>query len=202
MRLPRRLIAVAFVVAAAAGCSNGGDGTLVAPPPSGSTAPETTTTTSSAPPTSFVPAASPARLSAACPLLDAAEIARALTNGDTYDSSEESPTTENGLTSYTCEYHRSDEPSYEWASLTVLAAPGNPSQKTALQVSTQECADKPQTLSEAAVYCTNTDNGTDITVAKPSHGETRVVLLSLTLRPSDASRDGYASLAKTVAGRL
>jgi hypothetical protein len=201
MRLPGRFIAAAFVVAAAAGCSEGATGTGVAvsgPGSSKSPAP----TTSAPPPSSFVPAASPARLSAACPFLDSAEIARALSDGNVYDSSEESPTTQSGITAYTCEYHRADDPGYEWGSLTIIAAPGNPSQKTALQVSTQECTDKPRALSAAAVYCTNEDNGTDITVAKPSHGETRVVLLSLTLQPSDAFLNGYSAMAQTVAGRL
>ncbi|WP_326565258.1 hypothetical protein VSH64_25790 [Amycolatopsis rhabdoformis] len=176
---------------------------MTGPGPAGKPAPVASPATSAAAPsTAFVPAKSPARLGAACPFLDAAEIARAFGDDNGYASSEDPPDTEGDITSYTCEYRRADDQDYEWAELTVIAAPGHPSRKTALQVSTQDCSDKPQALSEAAVYCGNSDHGTDITVAKSSHGEMRVALLTLTLASTDTFREGYTTLASTIAERL
>ncbi|MEV8609429.1 hypothetical protein AB0383_16085 [Amycolatopsis sp. NPDC051373] len=51
-------------------------------------------------------------------------------------------------------------------------------------------------------YCLSKDNGTAITVAVPSHGVTRIAMFSLAAPVNDSYRDGYVTLAKTLADRL
>ncbi|WIX80257.1 hypothetical protein QRX50_05570 [Amycolatopsis carbonis] len=199
MSLSRRFIAAAFVVAAAAGCSNGGSGAVVAAASSGNPAP---TTSASPPPAPFVPAVSPAKVTAACPFLDPAEIAKAFGDPNIYDSSEQIPSIQGGLTVYTCKYHRADDPGSLMGALEVADTPTMVAQKTMLQVAEQECADKAQPLGEGAIYCLSKGNGTDIAVIEPSHGVTRIAHLSLAVTRNDGLRAGYTTLAKTLADRL
>ncbi|MFI5612585.1 hypothetical protein [Amycolatopsis sp. NPDC051903] len=168
-------------------------------------APASTTATTGAPPSSFVAAASPERLSAACPFLDADEVKRALADSDVYESSEEAPTHQDGLVSFSCDYQRPGDPDRVLGSLTVIAPPTEHSVAQALAVSMQSCSDKPKPLTGSAIYCTNDDQQSEdtyITIAKESHGEIRVALLDLTGPPVDGKTDAYAELAEKVAGRL
>lgn len=200
MRLSRRFIAAGFVAAAAAGCSTGANGAVVAAPASSSS--PAPTTSASPPPPPFVPAVSPAKLTAACPFLDSAEIAKAFSDSNIYDSSEQIPSVQGGLTVYTCKYHRTDDDGSLLAALEIAETPTMVAQKTLLQVAEQECADKAQPLGEAAIYCLSKGNGTDIAVIEPSHGVTRVAHLSLAAPRNDGFRAGYTTLAKTLADRL
>ncbi|MEV0070721.1 hypothetical protein [Amycolatopsis sp. NPDC050768] len=186
MRLPRRLIAVAFVVAAAAGCAAGGAATTVEGPST----------------TSFVAAASPERLSAACPFLDSGEVQHALADGNSFESTEEEPDTQSGVTLYACSYHRALDSHATLVELGVGDAPGFDSPKAAFQGSARGCADEPKPFTDDAVYCTTSQGSTTITIAKRSHGRIRVAQLGFRRAPSDAFLDAYAALAKTVAGRL
>jgi hypothetical protein len=192
MRLSRRFIAVAFVASAAAGCSNGGSGAIVAAPP----------TASSPPPAPFVPAASPPHLSAACPFLAPAEIAKLLDDTAVYTSREQPPRHQGRFTVYNCAYHLADVPNTRGGTLSVGSAPSLLSPQQALQLFRKYCADDVQTLYEAAMYCMNPHNNTEIMVVKPSHGETRIAQLTLQNPPDGTMRDKYTTLIKTVEDRL
>ncbi|MET7993899.1 MULTISPECIES: hypothetical protein [unclassified Amycolatopsis] len=171
----------------------------MAAPSSSSPAPSKST---SPPPAPFVPAASPAKVTAACPFLDPAEIAKAFSDPNTYDSSEQIPSVQGGLTVYTCKYHRADDPGSPLGTLEVAETPTMVAEKTLLQAAEQECADKAQPIGEAAIYCLSKGNGTDIAVVEPSHGVTRIAHLSLAAPRNDGFRAGYTTLAKTLADRL
>ncbi|MFF4594578.1 hypothetical protein [Amycolatopsis sp. NPDC001319] len=144
MLLPRRLIAVAFVVAAAAGCSATAAKEPVATP-SPVSVPATTkaTTKTSAPPSTastFVPAASPAKLSAACPFMDIDEYKRAFLVSQELVTSEEAPDKSNGITWYTCDYIFTSSHQTKSGDLLVFASPGETSVKASLKISAESCA--------------------------------------------------------------
>ncbi|QYN24616.1 hypothetical protein [Amycolatopsis sp. DSM 110486] len=142
-------------------------------------------------------------MTAACPYLGPQEIAKAIEDPNIYDSRELSPKpTGYGFTAYACEYNRADDPGSHLADLAVLPLPTKLPQEKALETATELCADKPQSLTEAAVYCLSKDNGTAITVAVPSHSVTRIAMFSLAAPVNDSYRDGYVTLAKTLADRL
>ncbi|MEU4671869.1 hypothetical protein AB0F91_28825 [Amycolatopsis sp. NPDC023774] len=172
-------------------------------PSSHSPAPTTSATTSAPSPTPFVPAVSPAKVTAACPYLGPQEIAKAIEDPNIYDSKEISPRSAgHGLTAYGCDYHRADDPGSHLAQLAVLPTPVKLPQAKALETATEVCADKPQSLTETAVYCLSKDNGTAIVVAALSHGATRIAIFELADPVNDSYHDGYVTLAKTLADRL
>ncbi|MEV6901067.1 hypothetical protein [Amycolatopsis sp. NPDC051372] len=186
MRWPTRLVAVAFAGVAAAGCAAGGAATTVEGPTT----------------TSFVAAASPERLSAACPFLDSGEVQHELADGNSFESTEEEPETQRGVTLYACSYHRALDSHASLVELGVGDAPGFDSPEAAFQGSARGCADEPKPFTDDAVYCTTPLGSTTVTIAKRSHGRIRIAQLAFRRAPSDAFLDAYAALAKTVAGRL
>ncbi|MGW4483962.1 hypothetical protein ACWEOE_09000 [Amycolatopsis sp. NPDC004368] len=202
MRLSRRFIAAAFVATAAAGCSTGGSGAVVAAPPASTSSLPTTTSSSAPPPAPFVPAASPAHLSAACPFLSPAEFAKTFDNTDVDANSEQPRTHQDQFTAYNCEYHLADPPGTHMGTLSVGGVPSVLSPQKTLQLFSETCTDDVQSLYEAAMYCYGKDGGTDVVVVKPSHGEIRLAELSLINPPDGTRRDEYTAVMKTIEGRL
>ncbi|WP_326836844.1 hypothetical protein VSH64_18410 [Amycolatopsis rhabdoformis] len=172
-------------------------------PASSSSLPTTTAATSSAPPPApFVPTVSPANLSAACPLLGPAELAKLFDDPDAYASSEQPQTHQDQFTAYNCDYHLADPPNTHLVTLSVGGVPSQLSPQKALQLFSESCADDVQSLYAAAMYCYSTDGGTQIVVAKSSHGETRLATLSLVNPPDGTMRAEYTAMMKTLEGRL
>ncbi|MEV4604348.1 hypothetical protein AB0K15_44215 [Amycolatopsis sp. NPDC049253] len=147
-------------------------------------------------------AASPERLSAACPFLDSGEIQQALADGNRFESTEEDPDTQSGVTLYACSYSRALESHVPLVELGVGDAPGFDSPEAAFRASARGCAGEPKPFTDDAVYCTTSQGTTTVTIAKRSHDRIRVAQLAFRRAPSDAFLDAYTTLAKTVAGRL
>ncbi|MET7995918.1 hypothetical protein ABZU76_34000 [Amycolatopsis sp. NPDC005232] len=208
MLLPRRLIAVAFVVTAAAGCTAPAAkeplavaGTLREPVATNATA------GTSAPPSTastFVPAVSPEKLSSACPFLDIAEYQRTFAVNQELVTKEEPPDHSNGITTYTCDFLFTSSHSSASAYLYVFAT-GETSVKASLEVSARSCSAKPHYLGDNAFYCidaADNSDGTDLVVTKLSHRQMRIAIVSSGV-PLDVDHpDGYATLAKTLFDRL
>ncbi|MEV0074709.1 MULTISPECIES: hypothetical protein [unclassified Amycolatopsis] len=174
---------------------------MAAAPASSSSLP-TTTSSSAPPPAPFVPAVSPAHLSAACPFLSPAEFAKTFDDTDVDASSEQPQTHQDQFTAYNCEYRLADPPGTHLGTLTVGGVPSLVSPQKALQLFSESCADDVQSLYEAAMYCDTKDGGTDIVVAKSSHGETRLATISLVNPPDGTMRAEYTAVMKTLEGRL
>ncbi|MGW4485044.1 hypothetical protein ACWEOE_14525 [Amycolatopsis sp. NPDC004368] len=209
MLLPGRLIAAAFVVAAAAGCSvpaatePAAAAITVREPVTAEAATET-----SAPPTTastFVPAASPAKLSAACPFLDLDEYKQAFVVPQELATREEPPGHSDGTSWYTCTFLFASSHQTKSGQLEVAASPAGTSAKTWLTSAVQGCADKPKYLSGNAFYCTenaDTLKNTYLVVTKVSHGQPRFAAVTAGPPPDFTHPEAYAAIAKTLSDRL
>jgi hypothetical protein len=216
MHAIRGTIAAACLLTCAAGCSSAPAAAPSTPPPSrpSTTVPATTSATST-----FVPAVSPDKLSAACPLLDGNELGKTANDflkAMEFTSTEGAPKQQGKVVDYTCVYkHSADEA--ELGELTVTALSGPVTPQAALKATEKGCAGKATPLDgagDAAMSCTTPENDTLVITLKRSHGEVRMAAVSVVSQLDDTVReykgqvidpqikvDG-AALAKLVGSRL
>lgn len=173
-----RLAAVSLALAASA-CSGSEESPTPTPPPSSSRPSPSKPATSSTPPT-FTPAASPAKVTAACPFLGADEFAQ-ITGTSNVIAREEPPGKAETAPEYTCSYvtgNQSPElaPKLYFFAFT-KADPRKPVSSTAAN------CPGPSTpipgAGDAAMHCELDDYWTTLAIAKRVHGETRMLNLHL-----------------------
>ncbi|VVJ17333.1 Uncharacterised protein [Amycolatopsis camponoti] len=185
-------ILAACLLTGVAACSGGTP--AVAPPPATSTPPSSTVSKPKTTAPTFTPAASPASVTAACPFLSAEEIMQALTQVLTGGSTEQDPVQTGVGKAYSCDYGKGLT-----GSLFVATDSSTPARF--LSRSEKDCADVVPMpgIGEGAMHCETKDAGTQIAVAKHSHGQLRTATLFVR---SEGRADSYTTLAKLLADRL
>ncbi|WP_328613377.1 hypothetical protein OHS18_31940 [Amycolatopsis sp. NBC_00355] len=193
MRLLGGIFAAACLLTCVTACTSG---STTAAPATTPALPSSTSTSKPKPtaPT-FTPAASPAKLSAACPFLSSDELIQAIGHSVSGGAKETEPLRTKAGTALVCEYGGG-----QTASLFV-----GPDTSVARFVAgvKSECRNAVMVpgAGEAALHCESTgqDGGTELAVAKHSHGELRTAELNLYV---SVGEDTYATLGKLLADRL
>ncbi|MEV8611675.1 hypothetical protein AB0383_27725 [Amycolatopsis sp. NPDC051373] len=136
--------------------------------------------------------------------MDSAEYKRAFSGDRELITDEDPPDKDRNAISYTCEYLRTS--SHESAgTLVVFASPGERSEKTSLKTAATICSGAPKFLPGNAFYCDYQHDQYEYTylaVAKFSHGEMRIAMVTGDLAPDPTRADQYTSVAKSLTERL
>jgi hypothetical protein len=193
VRFLGEIFAAACLLTCVTACSGGS--TTAAP----ATTPASPSSTSVSKPKptapTFTPAASPAKLSAACPFLSSDELIQAIGRSVSGGAKETEPLQTKVGTALVCEYGGG-----QTASLFV-----GPDTSVARFVAGVKSGCKNPVMmpgtGEAALHCESTgqDGGTELAVAKHSHGELRTADLNFSVSVGDTT---YATLGKLLADRL
>lgn len=192
-----RFLGVLFAAACLLTCVTACSGGSTTAAPATTSAPPSSTSVSKPKPTAptFTPAASPASLTAACPFLSDTEIIQALGQSVSSGSKETEPVRTKVGTAYVCEYGAGQTaelfigPDTSVARFIAGAKSGCKNTETMAGIG------------EAALHCESTGEGggTELAVAKHSHGQVRTAQLYLYASGRD---DSYTQLGKLLADRL
>ncbi|MCR6486362.1 hypothetical protein M8542_26390 [Amycolatopsis sp. OK19-0408] len=178
-----------------------------APPPATTSASASASTSASKPkptPTApaFTPAASPEKVSAACPFLSGEEITKTIAGADTYSGKEQPGPKGRGLSAFRCAYSTGSYPDNTVITLDISVTPRRLPAAVITKTLEGEC-DTPATplpgVGEAAWFCPPGQAKVLVTTARTSHGETRVAQLRFIMT---THTEVYSALAKLVADRL
>jgi hypothetical protein len=203
MSLIHKTTVIAGVAALLAGCSETG---RVADPQASLSGPQNATPSNTGATASGAPQPIPVALTAACPLLSAAELKRLLGGSGsqtTVTATEGTPDPSAASMSYTCTYGSNGRNPFALSVSEVTAGGSTPASEIAaisdLAKSKQQTPESVAGVGEAAVFYSLPDNTSVLASAKQSQGKLRWVVFA---GPAILAKQKFVDVEQLVLGRI